>query len=343
MVDRDNTRWIGRAALGLGAFLAGRQMVRWSRRFDLRGRLTLITGGSRGLGLLLAREFAAAGARVALCARDADELERARRQLAGDGYDVWTGTCDVTSEEQVQDLVGRLRADQGHVDVLVNNAGTIAVGPVGTMTLKDYQDAMAANFWGAVLTTREVVDGMRRRGRGRIVNVSSIGGRVAVPHLLPYSASKFALTGWSHGLRAELLQDGVYVTTIIPGLMRTGSPPNALFKGQHRKEYAWFSVGDSTPLTSMSADRAARRIVAACVNGEAEVVLSWQAKLAATMAGLMPGATAELSALANRLLPAEGGIGTSARRGRDSESRVSRSPLTALTERAARANNQEPS
>ena len=343
MADRDNARWLGMATLGLGTFLAGRQMVRWSRRFDLRDRLVLVTGGSRGLGLLLAREFAAAGARVAVCARAADELERARQQLAGDGHDVWTGTCDITRPAEVQDLIGRLRAEQGQVDVLVNNAGTITVGPVGTMMLKDYQDAMATNFWGAVHATREVVDGMRRRGRGRIVNVSSIGGRVAIPHLLPYSASKFALTGWSHGLRAELLQDGVYVTTIIPGLIRTGSPPNALFKGQHRKEYAWFSVGDSTPLTSMSADRAARRIVAACVNGEAEVVLSWQAKLAATMAGLMPGATAELSALANRLLPAEGGIGTSARRGRDSDSRVSRSPLTALTERAARANNQEPS
>ncbi|HEX8913068.1 MAG TPA: SDR family NAD(P)-dependent oxidoreductase [Humisphaera sp.] len=327
-------------ALGSAAFLAGRHLVRQSRRFDLAGRNVLVTGGSRGLGLLLAHEFAGRGARVAICARDGDELERARRQLAERGHDVWIGTCDLTKPEEIADLIGRLTAERGLVDVLVNNAGTITVGPQEEMTLDDYRQAMDVNFWAAVLTTREVVDGMRRRGRGRVVNVSSIGGKVAVPHLLPYSASKFALTGWSQGLRAELMRDGVYVTTAVPGLIRTGSPPNARFKGQHRKEYAWFALGDALPLTSMSARRAASRIVDACVNGEAEVVLSWQAKLAATVNGLFPGATTELSALTNRLLPDAGGIGTASRSGRESESAVTRSPLTALSQAAAVENNQ---
>jgi short-subunit dehydrogenase len=80
---------------------------------------------------------------------------------------------------------------------------------------------------------------MRQRHQGRIVNISSIGGKISVPHLLPCCASKFARTGLSEGLRAELCQDGIYVTTVIPGLMRTGSPRNAIFKGQHRAEHAW--------------------------------------------------------------------------------------------------------
>jgi len=313
------------------------------RRFDLAGKLVLITGGSRGLGFVLARAFGHAGARVAICARDGEELERARQKLWNRGVpDVWTGVCDVTREHDVAELVGRLRAEQGHVDVLVNNAGMIEMAPATEMTLADYRSAMDTNFWGAVITTREVLQSMRRRGQGRIVNITSIGGKCAVPHLLPYCASKFALVGWSEGLRGEVRKDGIYVTTIVPGLMRTGSPRHALFKGQHRKEYAWFSIADATPATSMSADRAARRIVRACINGESEVTLGWQAKLTATFHGLFPGLSSELAAAANWALPGEGGIGTQARRGSESESALVPSALTALSDQAARENNELP-
>ena len=89
---------------------------------------------------------------------------------------------------------------------------------------------------------------MKRRGGGRIINIASIGGKIAVPHLLPYVASKFALVGLSEGLRAELARDRIYVTTVSPGLMRTGSHLNALFKGQHKKEFALFSVANASPL-----------------------------------------------------------------------------------------------
>src|SRR5947208_13760729 len=137
---------------------------------------------------------------------------------------------------------------------------------------------------------------MRAHREGRIVNISSIGGRVSIPHLVPYSASKFALVGLSDGLRAELAKDNVIVTTVCPGLMRTGSPRNATFKGRHRAEYAWFAISDSLPVTSMDAGRAARQIVEACRYGEAEVVLSLQAKLAGKFHALFTGRTTDLNA-----------------------------------------------
>src|SRR5262249_9500692 len=146
-----------------------------------------------------------------------------------------------------------------------------------------------------------------QRGEGRIVNIASIGGELSVPHLLPYSASKFALVGLSSGLRAELAKDGIIVTTVCPGLMRTGSPWNATFKGQHRIEYAWFSVSDALPVVSLSADRAARQIVAACKRGDAEVILSLPAQLAVLFYGLFPGLTSDLFGLINRFLPGPGG------------------------------------
>src|SRR5918912_3423887 len=129
------------------------------------------------------------------------------------------------------------------------------------MTLEDFEQAMAVHFWGPLYATLAVLPQMRARRDGRIVNISSIGGKVSVPHLVPYSASKFALAGLSDGLRAELSKENVIVTTVCPGLMRTGSPRNATFKGKHRDEYAWFSISDALPLTSMSAERAARQII----------------------------------------------------------------------------------
>lgn len=319
---------------GIGAAVAARQAMRLSRRICLTGKVVLITGGSRGLGLAMARQFAAKGARVAICARDAAELDRARDDLAGRGAQVYTVTCDVTVPLQVATMLAAVKARLGPTDILVNNAGIIAVGPLETMTLADFQEAMNVNFWSTVYTTLAVLPEMRSRGAGRIVNISSIGGKIPVPHLLPYCASKFAVTGFSEGLRAELMKDGIYVTTVCPGLMRTGSPPNADFKGQHRKEYAWFSIGDSIPGLSMSAARAARQVVSACQHGVSEVTLGLPAKLAVRIHGVLPGIDTELQTLASRLLPSAGGIGTAKAKGHESYSAASPSVLTTLTERA---------
>ena len=295
----------------------------------------MITGGSRGLGLLLAREFLSRGARVAICARDAEELDRARQQLQ---TDVLTVPVDVTIREEAELAVAKVSKAFGAIDVLVNNAGIIGVGPMEVMTIDDYRDSINTHFWGPYFTTMATLRKMN--DAGRIVNISSIGGKISVPHLLPYSVGKFALTAFSEGLRSELRKHGILVTTVCPGLMRTGSPRNALFKGKNKAEYAWFSISAATPLVSIGADRAARSIVNACARGDAEVILSLPAKLAAEFHGVFPGLTADILALVNRLLPGPGGIGTEIRTGEESFSKFSPSFLTVLNERAARRNNQ---
>lgn len=209
------------------------------------------------------------------------------------------------------------------------------------MDVEDFRSAMDVNFWGPLYAILAVLPEMKRRRSGRIVNVASIGGKISVPHLLPYSASKFALVGLSEGLRAELAADGIQVSTICPGLMRTGSPRHALFKGQHREEYAWFSISDSLPIASMSAERAARQIVAALRSGRAQRVLSLPAKLGAAVHGLVPGLTADLLGVANEWLPRAGAAGDRRPvKGEHSLSELSPSWLTSLGERAARQNNQ---
>jgi NAD(P)-dependent dehydrogenase (short-subunit alcohol dehydrogenase family) len=329
-------------ALGWSGFVVGcalaKAILQQSRYWDLNGKIVLITDGSRGLGLVLAREFAANGARVAICARDEEDLRHVRDEFASRGDHFFSTRCDVSDRVQVQTMLGTVENKFGHVDVLVNNAGTILVGPMEQMTIEDFQEVMRINFWGAVHTTLGVLPSMRERHQGRIVNITSIGGKVAFPHLLPYTASKFALVGFSEGLRTELAKDEIWVTTVVPNLMRTGSPRNADFKGDHEKEYAWFTFTDSLPGASISAERAARQIVRACQNGENEVVIGLPAKLAVLANGVAPGLISDLLAAGNEwLLPRATGSETGRRKGNEGGSRVTQRGLTSLTRAAERA------
>lgn len=293
--------------LAAGVVLAAREVWARSHEADLGGQVALITGGSRGLGLALAREFADKGCRLALCARDPEELARAKEDLTGRGAQVFTAVCDLRKQDQVDAMVRQVTAHYGQIDLLVNNAGIIEVGPVENQQITDFEDALQTDFWGVLYPIMAVLPQMRARKSGRIVNITSIGGKVNVPHLLPYACAKFATTGLSEGLRAELARDEIVVTTIVPGLLRTGSFLNALFKGDQTGEYAWFSVGDSLPGLSMSAEQAARQIVQATRRGEAERILGLPANLAARFQGLFPGLTSDLSALVNRVLPSPNG------------------------------------
>lgn len=325
---------------GIAAGIAATMLLRRRAPMSFRNRSALVTGGSRGLGLLIARELVARGAKVAITARDAEELARAEKQLRTHGDYILTIEADMTMREEVESAVRKVENELGEVDILVNNAGIISVGPIETMTIDDYRNSINTHFWGPYFTTMSVLPSMQRRQSGRIVNISSIGGKISVPHLVPYSVGKFALTGFSEGLRSELLKDKVYVTTVCPGLMRTGSPRNALFKGNNEAEYAWFSISDALPGISISADRAARQIVEACARGDAELMLSVPAKVATMVHGAFPEVTVDVLGVVNRLLPPPGGIGTDVRTGKQSASKASPSWVTALNERAAQQNNQ---
>jgi short-subunit dehydrogenase len=314
-----------------------RMLVR--KRFDWTGQRVLVLGASRGLGLLLAHGFVRRGASVAIAARDPDELSNAKRAIldATGAHEqrVLALQCDVERQSDVESTVSEMRRHMGGVDVLVNVAGQIQVGPLESMTLQDFEHAMGTHFWGPLVASLSVLDEMRARRAGRIVNISSIGGLVAIPHLVPYVASKFALTGLTSGLRAELAKDGIAVTAIFPGLMRTGSSYRAFFKSRHRREHTWFALGAATPLTSIDARRAARRIIKAVERGEAHVILSWQAKLLWAFQAIAPTAFARLMATVARLLPAYGGIGKESRAGEASTSKYVPSAATRLIDRAA--------
>src|SRR5690242_17964739 len=210
------------AGLALALGLAAREALARSREADLHGAVALVTGGSRGLGFALSRELARQGCRLAICARDQAELAAARSELEGAGAEVLAFPCDVSERHQVATMLEAVIQRYGRIDILINNAGIIVVAPIETLTHADFERVLAVNFWGMLNPTLAVLPWMRERRAGHIVNIASIGGKIAVPHLLPYTCAKFADVGLSEGLRAELADDGITVTTVVPGLMRTG-------------------------------------------------------------------------------------------------------------------------
>jgi NAD(P)-dependent dehydrogenase (short-subunit alcohol dehydrogenase family) len=323
--------FVRQIALAGAGLLAAREIRRRLAPDDLAGQTALVTGGSRGLGLLVSRELARAGCNVAICARDPDELARARDDLAGPGREVETVVCDVSDQVQTRRMVDRVTARFGQIDIMVNNAGVIQVGPLEDQTLDDFRMAMDVMYWGVVHASLAVLPQMRARGSGRIVNVTSIGGKVAVPHLLPYSSAKFAAVGFSEGLAAEVAKDGITVTTIVPGLMRTGSHLHALFKGDQEAEYGWFSLGASLPFVSMDAEHAAEQIVQAIRRRESVRCLGVTAALATRFHGLFPGTTVELLGLVNRLLPRPTATPAGAVPGYEARSRLASQVIEAAT------------
>lgn len=278
--------------------------------------VALVAGASRGLGLLICAELVARGHRVHGCARDRADLDRAVRLVnsgeVGPAIDPEDGqgrgelvghVCDVTDAEAVAAWVADVQAAEARVDVAIHVAGIIQVGPVESTTLEHFREAIDTMLLGPVHLCLAVLPTMLEAGSGRLGVVTSIGGVVSVPHLLPYSVAKFGAVGLSEGLQSELSGTGVTATTIVPGLMRTGGHVHARFVGDAAKDYAWFAPGASLPLLSVSAERAARRIVDAVLAGRSQVELTPLTWVGRRVHGLAPGTTSRLLGLVARTLP----------------------------------------
>ena len=292
------------AALAFAAVGAATFATRSARAIRLEGKTALVTGASRGLGRAVALELGRRGCRVAICARSSADLEKVRAELVALGATVHAEVCDLRNMEQVQALVANVSAHLGPIDVLVANAATIAVGPVESMTVSDFDDAMTSIFKTSLHAALAVLPSMRTRKRGTLAFITSVGGKISVPHLVPYSTAKFAEIGLAEGIRAESAQSGINVLTVVPGLMRTGAHVHATFKGNAEQEYGWFGAGATAP-APMTIDpaRAARRIARAIARGDHEIILTPVAQLGVAAQRLSPDLVRLVLRVASRLLP----------------------------------------
>ena len=333
-----NTKVALVSVAGIGLGLLARAVYNRIHRYNLAGKVVLITGGSRGLGLEMARVVVSKGAKVAICARTEIQLKRAESELRATGAPVLAILADLRDPKQAKDVVSSVASHFGKIDVVINNAGTIELGPENVMEVSDYQKVMDSNLWSALHTIKAVLPYFLANGHGRIVNICSIGGKIAVPHMLPYSVSKFAMIGLSEGLCVELKKDNILVTTVIPNLMRTGSPRNVSVKGDHENEYAWFKIADSLPFLSQDSKQAADQIIEALQNGDRQVTLTWAARFISAVNGVMPGSITALSQVANRFLPESTNRQT--KKGFEAESEATRGTAGAMTDAAAIYNNE---
>ncbi|MDQ8184103.1 SDR family oxidoreductase [Pelagicoccus sp. SDUM812002] len=292
------------AAAGTG--LAYWMLKRNGSRYRFEGRVIAIVGGSRGLGLEMARQLAGEGASVVLLGRSGESLRSAREDLERltESASVLTIECDVTNSASVEVAFDEIESAFGRVDVLINNAGTILCAPFDNHKRSDFEEAIDTHLYGPISCIRAVLPMMRRQGEGRILNISSIGGKVGVPHMSAYSASKHALVGFSRALAAELRQENIRVTVACPGLMRTGSHGAAGFRGRQSEEFEWFAALSGAPGISAKASSAARKILSACRSGKPETIVPWRWWVAAMGDQLMPGLATGANGLFNEFLPA---------------------------------------
>ncbi|MCE6987950.1 SDR family oxidoreductase [Dyadobacter sp. CY323] len=320
-------------SLGIGAFTAVRSIYQHITRYELEGKVVLITGGARGLGLAMARLLADKGCKLVLCSRNAQQLQLAETEFQEKGVEVLTIRADLTVQQEANQVVQAAITHFGQLDVLINNAGTMLVGPENTMEVEDYKKVADSNLWSALYMIKAAIPHFKSQGVGRIANICSIGGKIAVPHMLPYSVSKFAMVGLSEGLGAELKKDNIHVTTVIPNLMRTGSPRNITVKGGHEAEYAWFKTSASSPLLSQHADDAAKEIISGLQNGARNVTLTLTAKVAVALHGILPGAVESVMEFANRFLPESNN--REEKSGHESESEKSHGIIADMSDEAA--------
>jgi NAD(P)-dependent dehydrogenase (short-subunit alcohol dehydrogenase family) len=299
LASRSQFKKISPTAMALGG--VGLALLLWPRGDTYRNQVVVITGGSRGLGFALAEELIAQGARVSLFARDPDELEEACRKLGTEN--VFTVACDVTQERSFDNALAETRAKFGRIDTVIHNAGSIAVAPFETLNDEDFRREMEIHLNASIYAVRLSRPYFHQNGGGRLVFVSSIGGKVGVPHMSSYSASKFALSGFADAVRAELAGENISVTAAYPGLMRTGSPKRAHLKGDQEKEFLWFAASDNIPVVSIPASSAARTILNAAADRQAEVLVGSTAKAAAFLRQFAPEVTALALNVMAALLP----------------------------------------
>lgn len=251
----------------------------------------VITGASQGIGKETALLFARNGYNVVLAARHADRLEALAHELNTFNHPALAVPTDVKDPQQVQALVERAIAHFGSIDVLVNNAGIYISGPVEEFTLDDWHQTLDTNLWGYIHTIHALLPHFVERGSGTIVNVGSIGGKISVPYLAPYTTSKFAITGLTQALHSELQPKGIHVCGIYPNIIKSDFLERAIFRGKTPEDaqarYQQVAQLLGTPIVEKPADVA--KAIWDAVEHKREEVVVGSANLSIVSNKLFPG------------------------------------------------------
>lgn len=205
---------------------------------EFRGKVALVTGASSGIGRATALALAERGCDIVLVGRDRERLSKTKSEIIQKGVKALAAVCDVSSHKNVRDMVSIVLKELGRIDILVNCAGFGVYKPFENHTLEDIEGQMKTNFFGTVYCTKEVMAHMLERGRGHVVNVASMAGKLSFPNYSGYCASKFAVVGFTESIYHELRQKGISVHLICPAGTQTAFFNHPSFEGHpHRGHY----------------------------------------------------------------------------------------------------------
>lgn len=196
----------------------------------------LITGGSEGIGKATALLFARQGYNIVLAARQADRLQAVAQEIEKQGTAALAVPTDVRDPEQVKNSIEKAIAHFGSIEVLINNAGIYLLAPVEECSLEDWQQVIDTNLWGYIHAIRAILPHFLATGKGIIVNVGSIGGKVPIPYHVPYTTSKYAVTGLTEALHEELAPKGIHVCGVHPNFIKTNLMERAIFRGNNEED-----------------------------------------------------------------------------------------------------------
>ena len=230
---------------------------------DFKNKVVLITGASSGIGKQTAIEFAKLGSSIILVARRKNKLEQVENELKQFNVNTLVCACDVSKKDQVEELSKIVLQKFDSIDILVNNAGFAIYGSVSDLSINEIESQMETNYFGMIYCVKNFLPLMLKKKSGHIVNVASVGASFSVPGVSSYCATKFAMLGFSEGLKHELYGTGVGLTVVSPIMVRT-----PLFEHPSFTNFSKFSTG-----VSLSSETVAKTIIKASNSSRLEIVV----------------------------------------------------------------------
>ena len=230
---------------------------------DFKNKVVLITGASSGIGKQTAIEFAKLGSSIILVARRKNKLEQVENELKQFNVNTLVCACDVSKKDQVEELSKIVLQKFDSIDILVNNAGFAIYGSVSDLSIDEIESQMETNYFGMIYCVKNFLPLMLKKKSGHIVNVASVGASFSVPGVSSYCATKFAMLGFSEGLKHELYGTGVGLTVVSPIMVRT-----PLFEHPSFTNFSKFSTG-----VSLSSETVAKTIIKASNSSRLEIVV----------------------------------------------------------------------
>ena len=237
---------------------------------DFKNKVVLITGASSGIGKQTAIEFAKLGSSIILVARRKNKLEQVENELKQFNVNTLVCVCDVSKKDQVDELSKIVLQKFDSIDILVNNAGFAIYGLVSDLSINEIESQMETNYFGMIYCVKNFLPLMLKKKSGHIVNVASVGASFSVPGVSSYCATKFAMLGFSEGLKHELYGTGVGLTVVSPIMVRT-----PLFEHPSFTNFSKFSTG-----VSLSSETVAKTIIKASNSSRLEIVVPSVARAA---------------------------------------------------------------